>query len=336
MFYPPALTPAFPWFGDGSDGELVVTADYPIEVQEDIGHIFKQYTSLHIQNGGTLRPSARCAGMVILVQGDCTIDAGGSINMDKMAPRRSDNTEAEILTTGPSAPWLQKIGSLTGGAGGTGGSGRSPETARGGAGGTGHPFGGGYGGGGGAGSHIGTGYSGGASEPRPPVSVEWPFPANSTEGNSAYGAGGTLFRAGSVIRGGAAPGGSGADSDFYSHDGAMVYRDKPGIAGDAYGGGLVLLVVGGNLSVAGAITANAGNGADARTVGGATGGGPGGGGGGGIVAVLVKGVNDLNGSITANGGLSGVNHHYVTVAAQNGSIGTVYIHQVDDELNVVT
>lgn len=323
------------WFGDGSDGDLVISTDTPISVTEDTGHIFLQYKSIHIASGGVLRPSNRCAGMVVLCRGDCVIDVGGSINLDKMAPRRSEATENAILTSGVSAPWLQKISLLTGGAGGTGGSGRSPGTARGGAGGTGHPFGGGYGGGGGAGAHRGTGYSGGASEPRPPVSVEWPFPASSTAGASAYGAGGSNLRM-NIILGGSAPGGSGAYSESYQYNNATRYRDIPGLAGDAYGGGLVLLVVGGNLSVAGTITANAGNGASAGTREGMIGGGPGGGGGGGIIAVLAKGTIDLSGSITANGGLSGVNHSDVTVAAQNGSIGTVYVHQVDNDLNVLT
>ena len=239
MSGPPALVPTSPWFGDGSDGEMVITADYPIEVQEDIGHIFKQYTSLHIQSGGTLRPSARCAGMVILVQGDCTIDAGGSINMDKMAPRRSDDTEAAILTTGPSAPWLQKISGLVGGAGGKGGNsyasgetGSPTYTGNGGSGGEGHAFGGGYGGGGaGAASEsnmAATATKGGSSTPRPDVSLTWPYPGSNRAGN--YGAGGGGWYSSSPT-GGSAPGGGGASRSYNS-------GSSNGSSGDAYGGGI--------------------------------------------------------------------------------------------------
>lgn len=332
MSGPPALVPTSPWFGDGSDGELVITADYPIEVQEDIGHIFKQYTSLHIQSGGTLRPSARCAGMVILVQGDCTIDAGGSINMDKMAPRRSDDTEAAILTTGPSAPWLQKISGLVGGAGGNGGdsqgggdaSGSAMFRGKGGAGGQGHSFGGGYGGGG-AGAYSSTSETGGirnggASNPRPLASISWPVAG--TAGNGENGSGGGGFP--SAV-GGASPGGGGAASSSRS-------GSSNGSAGDAYGGGMFMLAVGGTLTVNGNVTANGGSGGDGGALRGRQRSGGGGGGGGGLVAIYYKNVNVLQGSISVSGGSGGSGGYQ---NGTNGSTGTTRISQVDDELNEI-
>lgn len=334
MSGPPALVPTSPWFGDGSDGELVITADYPIEVQEDIGHIFKQYTSLHIQSGGTLRPSARCAGMVILVQGDCTIDAGGSINMDKMAPRRSDDTEAAILTTGPSAPWLQKISGLVGGAGGAGGA-AERGGGKGGAGGSGHRFGGGYGGGGAGGrlfsnSSGSRSYAGGSSEPRPPVDITWPYPGTTGEAAS-YGAGSGYY----PTYGGAAPGGSGGSESAYNTSTDQIYR-YPGAAGDAYGGGLLMLVVGGTLKIHGKITANGGNGADVT---GAAYGMPGGGGGGGggVLAILYKNIDVIQGSVSVVGGVGGrwPMNPYDECTGKDGSTGTTHISQVDDELNEV-
>lgn len=330
MSGPPALVPTSPWFGDGSDGDLVITADYPIEVQEDIGHIFKQYTSLHIQSGGTLRPSARCAGMVILVQGDCTIDAGGSINMDKMAPRRSDDTEAAILTTGPSAPWLQKISGLVGGAGGKGGDSRGASASAigyGGNGGPGHRFGGGYGGGG-AGiyglpmSGLYNATNGGSSDPRPDVSIRWPYKSGS--GNGLYGSGGGGYLNGDN-HGGAAPGGGGT-----TQVGDLIFN---GLDGDAYGGGALMIVVGGTATINGTITADGGDGGDcgARSSEVALAGG-GGGGGGGLIVIYYKNTNVLQGSIGAAGGSGGSGSYQ---NGTNGSTGTTHISQVDDELNEI-
>ena len=319
------------WFGDGSNGKLEISSDTPISVAEDTGHIFVQYKSIHIASGGVLRPSHRCAGMVVLCQGDCTIDAGGSINLDKMAPRRSDTTEEIILTSGISAPWLQKISTLVGGAGGKGGTLKSNvAVGRGGLGGNGHRFGGGYGGGGGGGRYYsygasGVGNDGGDSEPRPPVGITWPYPGSMSDG--LYGAGAGY----SSATGGAAPGGSGGCEGAYSRDSEDVYRHQ-GRAGDAYGGGLLLLVVGGELTIAGLVTANAGSGAS-NTGGNYNGSGGGGGGGGGILAILHRGSLYLSGNVTANGGTAGTGGNTSAVA---GSIGTVYVHQVDDELNVVT
>lgn len=95
---------------------------------------------------------------------------------------------------------------------------------------------------------------------------------------------------------------------------------------------MLLLVVGGELTIAGLVTANAGPGAS-NTGGNYNGSGGGGGGGGGILAILHRGSLYLSGNVTANGGTAGTGGDTLAVA---GSIGTVYVHQVDDELNVVT
>lgn len=118
---------------------------------------------------------------------------------------------------------------------------------------------------------------------------------------------------------------------MYQSSSSDKYR-YPGKAGDAYGGGLILLVVGGELHIAGQITANGGNGASV-TPGNYGVGGEGGGGGGGILALLHKGALYLSGNVTANGGTAGTGG---TESAVDGSIGTVYVHQVDAELNVLT
>lgn len=335
------------WFGDGSDGDLAISADTPIAVTEDTGHIFVQYKSIHIASGGVLRPSNRCAGMVVLCQGDCTIDAGGSINLDKMAPRRSDTTENIILTSGISAPWLQKISSLTGGAGGDGAAAR--VGGKGGAGGNGHRFGGGYGGGGGGVSYKrtgedsisvgGKGGAGGASEPRPAATLTWPYPGS--DANSSYGAGGgseTWSTLGFSMKGGAAPGGSGAiamSASVGNTTGTIWSSD--GLPGDAYGGGLLLLVVGGNLTVNGVIRANGGNGADGPDTdtwspAGESEAGGGGGGGGGILALLYAGHLSLGGNLLANGGYCGASYR----KGSDGAVGTVQVTKVDKNLGALT
>ena len=121
---------------------------------------------------------------------------------------------------------------------------------------------------------------------------------------------------------------------MYQSSSSDKYR-HPGKAGNAYGGGLLLLVVGGELHIAGQITANGGNGASA-TSGNYSVGGAGGGGGGGILALLHKGALYLNGNVTANGGAAGTAGTGVSDSAVDGSVGTVYVHQVDAELNVLT
>lgn len=335
------------WFGDGSDGDLVISADTPISVTEDTGHIFLQYRSIHIASGGVLRPSNRCAGMVVLCQGDCTIDTGGSINLDKMAPRRSETTENIILTSGISAPWLQKISSLTGGAGGDGAA--ADFGGKGGAGGSGHRFGGGYGGGGGGMSYIrtgeeeisvsGIGGAGGDSEPRPPATITWPYPG--VVGSGKYGSGGgsgTWDRLEVSMKGGAAPGGSGGIAFSFSFSGqsGTIYSSN-GLPGDAYGGGLLLLVVGGNLTVNGIISANGGDGADAPdtdpwTPDGEGYGGGGGGGGGGILALLYAGYLSLGGNLLANGGQCGAS----SKKGGNGAVGTVQVTKVDKNLGALS
>lgn len=308
------------WFGNGSDGVGEISHAYEVPVAEDLGHIFLQYRSLTIKNGGILRPSARCAGMVILVQGDCKIEAGGTISMDKMAPRLSADTEAAIKTTGPSSHIIQLTSSLTGGRGGNG---ESKNSANAGVGGNGFWCGGGYGGGGtGYGTHTVSGvwtsengtttrnYNGGSSEPRPPVTALWPP-------SVGYGAGGGVY-------GGLGPGGGGSNtvrSQYYSffngedsHGGYRLDTDNTtgtyGEHGDAYGGGALWLVVGGRLTVNGTITARGGNGG-----GGYTGGG---GGGGGIIALLYHRGIVLGDSsqVLVSGGAKGG-------SASNGANGTL-------------
>lgn len=329
------------WFGNGVDGNLSISSNTALQVTEDTGNIFKQYQTIHIHSGGVLRPSARCAGMVLLCMGDCQIDSGGSISMDKMAPRLSASTETIIRTQSLAAPYIQKTSALTGGNGGKG------ANTNGGVGGNGFWAGGGYGGGAGIptkdpnNSSASSGYHGGDSEPRPPVTISWPYGAGSEGENAQYGASAGMSYY--SYWGAAGPGGG-----TYQNWNSYV----PGNAaeGDAYGGGALWLIVGGNIIINGSISANGGNGGDNSlssaynndinySVGGA-----GGGGGGGLICVLHRGSIQLNGNITANGGSKGSRTYNgstgkysgIDTNAVNGSVGTIYIHQVNDDGDLVT
>jgi hypothetical protein len=316
------------WFGDASDGDVVISENTQIPVEEDLGHIFKQYNSLTINEGCTLEPSGRCAGAVFLVKGDCRID--GIINLDKKAPRRSDTTENIILTSGLSSAWLQKASAITGGKGGNGGAGRygtgGTQVLQGGTGGTGHRFGGGFGAGGSGGltssasNDIATSRQGASCEPRPPATASpWPPPSSSSRSVAPlYGAGGAGV-AGSV---GVYPGGTGPGAAGRTENIAL-----PNGNGDAYGGGLLMLVVGGQLIINGKITAKGGPGGSTN----GNSSGNGGGGGGGIIVVLTQTPPIITGSLTVDGGSAGTYATTATPPATNGSEGTAFIAQMDTE-----
>lgn len=302
------------YFGDGSDGDFRVSASTMLPATVDTGHIFKQYRTLTIDAGAVLQPANRCAGMVISVRGDCTVN--GTLSMDLKAPLRSDETEAIILNSGASSKWLQKISTLTGGPGGDGGANDANNRGKGG---LGHRFGGGFGGGGaGRDSHQNRYAKGGDSEPRPPVGITWPYPG--TTGAGSYGTGGGASYG---ALGGRAPGGGGGY--FYVDPDTNLN----GGAGNAYGGGLILLVVGGSLTIgpSGLITANGGNGGAAGHIGSYAGGG----GGGGIIALLANNPITLLGNLTANGGKTGA----VGTPGVDGSVGTIYTAHMDN-FGVVT
>lgn len=329
------------WFGDGSDGVGVINGLVQIPVEEDVGHILLKYKSLRINESGILTPAARCAGMTILVQGDCVIN--GTIDLDKMAPRYSEDTELAIQTTGEDANIIQLTAGEVGGDGGNGNKGYA--TGVGGLGGNGFWCGGGYGGGGGSwfkkvvtgdwemqNETVSQQRNGYDSEPRPPFWVEWPP-------HGGYGAGGKYSR---FTQEGAGPGGGGSyhnltttyrfangensASGYYQSDSGSEYT-VPGVDGDAYGGGALWLVVGGTLTINGSITARGGNGG-----GGYSGGG--GGGGGLIMLVSHKGLYN-NGSILLTGGTGGAARDYnlprPTRNGYAGSDGTLLTGGIDKD-----
>ena len=315
------------YFGNGEEGDVTITGDTPLAVTLDEGQLIKQYESLTINEGATLRPANRCNGMIILVRGDMTIN--GTISADKCAPLANPNEDEA------SKERHVALCNITGGNGGSGGRGSSYDYSgsgraeryvegAGGTGGSGFAFGGGYGGGGGSSSTSGPG---GPGEPRPPIGSPIPYPGGS--GVKVYGVGGTD---GGV--GGGGPGGGGGVSE------GSDYK-RNGSTGDAIGGGAIYIFVGGTLTIGatGKITANGGNGGNGSSVSGGgyspgyagahySYGGGGGGGGGGCIALIHSGSYNNLGSIMVNGGAGGQcggeNNGY-TQDGNPGAAGTTLI-----------
>ena len=332
-------------FGNGSDGALTVAENQTValDVQEDVGQIVKQYTTLTIEKGGVLKPAHRCNGMIIMVQGDCTIR--GTLSVSKCGPLLNDQESAALEDI-----HIKLMGALKGGDGGDGGDcgttrdittteGDVTTTVKtpykkGGKGGKGHLLGGGFGGGG-AGDGMTSGDNGGDSEPRPPHGITFP-----PETSGQYGAGGNgqCSSSAGTGTGGKGPGGSGGTNYYYQSVEGNPHGVINGNAGDAYPGGGLWLYVGGKLKIetTGQIDADGGDGAD-NTPTDVTfqGGFPGQGGsaGGGIIAIVYGGKYENLGSVHANGGTtpalaSRYDTYFVRCKGQNGSVGTVKVVSV--------
>ena len=310
------------YFGDGSDGDFTVAAGETVELAcaIDQEQIYKQYKNLTIETGGVLKPANRCNGMVLLVQGDLTIN--GTISVDKCAPLANAMEEFAL-----NVPQLKLCSKVIGGKGGDGGtSAPIANYGKGGIGGAGHRLGGGFAAGGGGISTIGYGGEGGDTEPRPKAGDT--IPAVGTNGDGVNGAGGGaqgVSAAGTAysVVGGNGFGGSGANVV----DGASAN----GNAGDGYAGGAVFIFVGGNVYIGetGLITANGGNGADGVVCTYVRSGG-GGGAGGGIIVLAYNGYYENHGTLRANGGLGGSSTPSAGsfpdyINGENGGVGSVLV-----------
>ena len=337
------------WFGDGSDGDLIVEAGqtYVIDVALDEGQIVKKYKNVYIGEGATVRPSNRCNGMIWMVNGD--FECHGTISMDKCAPLLND-FEADALAHSH----IKLLGNLTGGKGGDGGrTGRFYNmyenynystqfyTYLPGVGSEGFGLGGGFGGG--SPSYQRNGGSG----ERAPIGTALPYrdTASAVGVAAIYGAGGNVYQSGKITAyGGRGYGGSAASYTYYAESEQL----SNGNDGDAIGGGLFALYVGGNcvISATGAIRACGGNGASGiRTTANysrvydATGGG--GGGGGGIIGIVYASAYSNVGTVIANGGTGGAHLGYMfannadrifATAGTDGNVGTVLVKKLDDLL----
>lgn len=337
------------YFGNGSDGALNVAAGqtFTIDVPSEDTQIIKNYSSVHIAAGATVKTSGRCNGVVWLVSGDFILD--GTINVDKRAPLLNDNEAAAAQEL-----HVALCGALNGGKGGNGSAGGTAGTSSsssdmvwsswgnnraGGTGGQGFRLGGGYGGGGGGDSDAG-----GSCEPRPPIGTTIPYPSG--RGVVFCGTGGSSYNSPAsdhpyFYAGGAGPGGSGAFG-IYNQSG------KRGNTGDAIGGGAIWIFVMGQVKIGstGIISACGGGGATGVSgsvsySGGYTGSsvlytGSGGGGGGGIIALVYSGGISNLGSLRADGGKGGANiaAPYGSTKGDDGAVGTVFVKSISDLLGL--
>jgi hypothetical protein len=296
-------TPGFYYFGDNRDGRLNLTGSIAtvrtfvsrsFASTQDGPPVIKNFSSLFISRSVVLSPTRRCRGMLIFVDGDATIS--GSLRMTGRGARFT-GSDASFTTINPpylgdywstqlfpSASYLSRVFAV-GAAGaassfispsGTGTAGSTGILGRSGGGGSGGSFGAvSTNGAGSAGTSFSGGSGGGAATPGITGTNSIPF-------GGAGGAGGPT----SPTRGGGA-------------------GNPAGLGGtDAVGegtGGLLILIVRGNLRIGpnGSISANG--------VAGNTGSSSGGGGsGGGILYVYYGGTLTNNGTVTSNGGSGGV------------------------------
>lgn len=311
-------------FGNGSDGDAVITGTITLPVPVPHQSIVeKQYKSLTINAGAILKAAAHNAGLIIRVQGDCTIH--GTIDQSGLAPKTN---------TGNNYAYPAQLVCGNGGNGGAGSNGE--HTAPGGSGGTGmlkRAYGGGYGGGAGGGAGTGSssqanyGGGNGGNSTNTEISVNQIFVGGSPSlsvletRHGSYGGGG----AGGSTKGGAGGSGAGSNGEAATH-----FTSGGGGGAGNYGGGVVLLYVGGNLLIDGVIKSNGlkgGNGADGGdgSVDGnrAGAGGGAGGGGGGAIYILHNGSYTNTGLLQVNGGNGGVGGVGSTAVASNGVAGGI-------------
>lgn len=275
------------FFGDGSDGAVTISSNTDLTSVTDGEYVIKQYSSLTVDVGATLSVLNRCKGLIIYVQGACVLN--GLISMSGKGPNLVSATDGLIYRYYPDSAGVRGLiteflSAATGGSGGAGVSsnsnGNTGNTATNGTGGGGS---GARGGGGTSGSGgVGTCYAGGSGGGG----------AAGASGTSAVGsgpggnAGGT---AGGGGHGGTGnPGGAGSGSS--------------GLTGTDGNGGLLLLIVGGNLTI-GASGGLSANGVNASGGSGASGGG---GSGGGRIGCFYAGTLSNSGALTATGGAGGI------------------------------
>lgn len=340
------------YWGNGSDGALSTTGNVNLASTLDGDVIVKQYTNLTINAGHTMTVANRCRGLVIYVDGNCTIN--GTLSMTARGASANPTLADSIAPTG--IRLARRKGGATetlansdvggAGAGGVGPAWRTIEALQpgidnngkiytiareGGAGGAGaglyhqgnpggtHPNGAG-GGGSSSGSSSYYGESGaaatcfsGGSGSGAPSSGNGAQP--NTPGGAFGGAGGRGNDSGDGGGGGGGagnPGGIGGSGN----QGA----GNPGQTGT---GGLLILFVRGNFTIgAGAlVSANGSNGGGATY----SHAGSGGGSGGGRVILLHAGTLTNSGTVEARGGLGG-DFHY---DGFRGGDGAITIDQID-------
>lgn len=312
-------------FGDGSDGIGLFGSNTSWSaITEDTGMIIKQFESLTISQNVIVSAGNRNCGMIIKVQGDCTIAGTLSNVLSCKTLRTEDNVDFSI--------YPYSMLSSAAGNGGNGGStkiyrasGEEDYYARGGNGMSGRFYGGGWSGGGAGGcypviSSVKNQTSGGAGGDADGITtavtnifiggaaVHVSGNTNRfTKGNPGYyggGGSGATGTNGSSGAGGSAPGAIGESESGYQ---GGQYCSPGGGAGNI-GGGVIILLVGGKLTITGTIDCSGGKGGDAgydecsNRQHKAT---SGGGAGGGRIFICYKGEILNNGTLNVSGGQPG-------------------------------
>jgi hypothetical protein len=310
------------YFGDSRDGSLETTGNVSFSSTTDGDTVYKYFDNLVINPGHTVTVANRCKGLVIYCEGDCYI--GGTLTMtargcvgagEYFAPNGLNEIETTdgvvrdltIPPTGGAAHGYvtstRTGNSASNGACGGGGSGKVDT---------------GYAGGGGAGTTWCGGAGGGGG-----------LRAGSTSyvhnGSSTGGAGGQASRVSGTyndwsVGGGAGnPGGAGnGQIDGITSWDNLPYSTKVGRAGSTGAGGLLILCVKGDLTIAGSVTSNGTKGGTAYA--------PGGSSGGGGITILYHGEYTKTGSISTAGGAASRVTGYGAGGA--GGSGSLRIYQV--------
>jgi len=307
-------TPGLYYFGDNSDGPgnfsgSITTLRTRISASfastQDGVPVIKNFSSLFISRSVVLSPTNRCKGMLIFVDGDAII-SGSLIMTGRGAsavgadasfstinpPYLGDYWSAQLF---PSASYLSRVfavganGSTGGNDGITGTNGKS--------------------GGGGSGSSYGA--------------PSWGPGGNGTSFSGGAGGGGASLGSPAAGGGGSSTGGSGGNGTAPGGGGGAGNPGGSPNGGNGTGG-LLILIVRGNLKIGpnGSIAANGSAGGSAS---GPTSGGGGGGSGGGIVYVYYGGTLTNNGTVLASGGPRGSGGN----TAGNGGAGTAIISKLN-------
>ena len=306
-------------FGDGSDGDLVIKAGETVTLPVPVPHqsvIEMQYKSITIEAGGTLTTADYNAGLVLRCQGDCNI--AGIIDQSGKGPKTNPNN---------SYPYPEELICGDGGDGGANTTlASSGVTVSGGVGMPGRPYGGGISGGGAGmfGNYQSTSRPPGKGGDADGITID-------TADNQMFVGGarasyGTSGRPGSNAGGGSGVGAAMQEDDAYGGAGGT----NPGGAGEAgqvsgrarggrgggagnYGGGVVLLYVGGNFFLEGTVDCSGLNGGSPN----------GGGGGGGSIYVVHNGTQTVTGNLLVSGGASGGGN------GEAGGVGTTTVKEYE-------
>lgn len=289
------------FWGNGSDGSLTTTGNLSFASAQDGDVVVKQFTNLTINAGHTVTTSNRCRGLVIYVDGDCTIN--GTLSMTARGANVNPTLADSIPATGIRLVRFKSGGTETlaasdlggAGAGGVGAVWRGAEAAQAGTTGNGVI----YtiareGGAGGSTNHSNEWWDSVPGSPggTNPNGTGGGGGGNAAGGWSGYGSAGTCFSGGSggggvrtqsyatsAGSGGAYGGAGGYASWTHPHAEGGGGAGNPGGAGLQPGqsgtGGLLVLLVKGNLSIGtgGQVVSQGSNGGSAYQSGGGSGGG---------------------------------------------------------------